>query len=238
MESERPSSASGEFRRRGGDPLFELRRIPSKIVFGKVFTNGQHALRSFAIRNVSTSTLTIKLRANIKVLFQSENDNITDHLIDTFQNGERMVISNTVDAALTSSGNGNGLGGILFDEMLNSTNYCEEISLSIGEERTMFLVFQADTRSVPQSNDTETQYEYQEINGLVFFFAFKVDKSSASSTALIDLNQSFDASASPLLSSLNSASFMSALTRNASIKDQGSPLMSPTPPDYQVRASR
>ncbi|CAG8579491.1 12936_t:CDS:2, partial [Acaulospora morrowiae] len=68
----RPGSASS--------PLFELVNIPNRLVLEKVYLNGLHALKRFEIRNVSQSTILVKLRSNLgsQVAFQLTNENLPE----------------------------------------------------------------------------------------------------------------------------------------------------------------
>ncbi|CAG8515229.1 20468_t:CDS:2, partial [Racocetra persica] len=61
-------------------PLFELMNMPSRLMLEKVYLNRLHALRHFEIRNITQSTILIKLRSNLgsQIAFQLTNENLPE----------------------------------------------------------------------------------------------------------------------------------------------------------------
>ncbi|PKC72861.1 hypothetical protein RhiirA1_411279 [Rhizophagus irregularis] len=147
-------------------PLFEL-SIPGRLTLEKVYLNGLHALRRFEIRNVSQSTILVKLRSNLgsQVAFQLKNENLpdidsqkADLLTSSELNSEEEqntlfnvsldnslinIATNTVAAAAVSAFSDN-VNGHEFNQLFNSVNHIDEIIIPQGSSRKVILVFLPD----------------------------------------------------------------------------------------------
>ncbi|RIA92609.1 hypothetical protein C1645_820444 [Glomus cerebriforme] len=153
-------------------PLFELVNIPSRLVLEKVYLNGLHALRRFEIRNISQSTILVKLRSNLgsQIAFQLKNENLPD--IDS-QKADLLLTSselnstsiseednstlfnvsldssliniatNTVAAAAAGAFSDN-MNGHEFNQLFNYVNHIEEVIIPQGCSQKIILVFLPD----------------------------------------------------------------------------------------------
>ena len=214
------------------EPLFELINLPSRLVIDKVYANSFHSLRAFQIKNLTNTQLLIKLKSNIssQLQFTSSNQNLTTDLIDLYQSNVPYIVSNTVDSALVNNGFANGLGGIQFCQVVNSIDkLLEEVILGSLEIRTIILLFQPDLRKKRPKEiidnglsfvDFENEkYEFQDVNGIMFFFAYLADDRTSAGLECTPL---------PIQPA--------TLVRNVSIYQDMLPLESPSTnlPDFQV----
>src|SRR5438270_13004255 len=97
-------------------PLFELMNIPSRLVLEKVYLNGLHALRRFEIRNLSKSTILVKLRSNLgsQIAFQLKNENLAD--IDSQK--ENLLTSSELSSTTISEEDHSALFRVSLDNSL------------------------------------------------------------------------------------------------------------------------
>lgn len=147
-------------------PLFEL-SIPSRLALEKVYLNGLHALRRFEIRNISQSTILVKLRSNLgsQIAFQLKNENLpdvdsqkADLLTSSELNSEEdqgtlfnvsldnsliNIATNTVAAAAVGAFSDN-VNGHEFNQLFNSVNHIDEIIIPQGSSQKVILVFLPD----------------------------------------------------------------------------------------------
>ncbi|KAI9092651.1 hypothetical protein DFS34DRAFT_583878, partial [Phlyctochytrium arcticum] len=172
-------------------PLLELVHISHRLVLDGVYLNGLHALRRFELRNVSSGVITVKLRSTLgaQIAFQLTNENLPDHDGD---GNDPRVTTNTVAAAaigVFGSSEQNTLHGHQFNQLFNYVNHIHEITIQPGESQKIILAFLPDTPGKSRrengegeakikvdgvANDDE-KYDFFDINGLLFFFAYKGD---------------------------------------------------------------
>ncbi|GES89175.1 hypothetical protein GLOIN_2v1769365 [Rhizophagus clarus] len=148
-------------------PLFEL-NIPGRLTLEKVYLNGLHALRRFEIRNISQSTILVKLRSNLgsQIAFQLKNENLPD--IDSqkadlltsselnleedqsalfnvsLDNSLINITTNTVAAAAVGAFSDN-VNGHEFNQLFNSVNHIDEVIIPQGSSQKVILVFLPDS---------------------------------------------------------------------------------------------
>ncbi|KAK9767395.1 hypothetical protein K7432_002877 [Basidiobolus ranarum] len=100
-------------------PLFELLRLPNRLIFENVYLNGLHTLRRFKIRNISNSTIVVKLRSNLgsQVAFQLKNENFSD--LETEENTTYPVQADPPLDLISNSANFLAQYCPQFNEVLN-----------------------------------------------------------------------------------------------------------------------
>ncbi|CAG8544148.1 2498_t:CDS:2, partial [Funneliformis caledonium] len=212
-------------------PLFELMNIPNRLVIEKVYLNGLHSLRRFEVRNISQSTILVKLRSNLgsQIAFQLTNENLPDltskkaEMVASSELGSTSIsegnssilynvsldnsliniATNTVAAAAVGAF-GDSVNGHEFNQLFNYVNHIDEVIISPGSSQKVILAFLPDAHhknrrsvedlnkpsSIPdetdetrintniftQSSEDEETHDFFEVNGLLFFFAYVIEK--------------------------------------------------------------
>ncbi|KAI8596919.1 hypothetical protein EDD21DRAFT_311538, partial [Dissophora ornata] len=175
-------------------PLFQLINFPSRLVLDNVYLNGLHSLRRFGIKNTSQSDIVVKMRSSLgsQISFQLTNENLP--MLQT-------ISTNTAAAAEAGS---LAATGHQFNQLFNLVNLIDEIAVPAGRTEYVILGFLPDPRGAKRrgkwdsnttgmdlmntnsgngSTDQQTDnFDSFEVNGLVFFFAYKTAASHETST--------------------------------------------------------
>ncbi|KAH7052805.1 hypothetical protein BKA57DRAFT_391544, partial [Linnemannia elongata] len=163
--------------------LFQLVNFPSRLVLENVYLNGLHSLRRFGIKNTSQTDIVVKMRSSLgpQISFQLTNENLPF---------DPVISTNTAAAAEAGS------TGLQFNQLFNHVNLIDEVTVAAGETEYVILGFLPEPKGKNRrgtnidteefdSNDQHTDsFDAFEVNGLVFFFAYKIIKANAGSKAL------------------------------------------------------
>lgn len=166
--------------------------VRNKIILDQVYYNGLHSLTRFEIRNVSEHTLIVKLRSNVLVInqlnnqiaFQKTNENLPD-ILDNYPTSsaessmssifekEQPLTTNTVDAAMIMGNN------YQFNQLFNFVNHIDQIELEPWQSQKIIIAFLAEKEALQlnqsnldQDSNAET-HDFFEVNGVLFFICFK-----------------------------------------------------------------
>ncbi|ORX81620.1 hypothetical protein K493DRAFT_389168, partial [Basidiobolus meristosporus CBS 931.73] len=158
-------------------PLFELVRLPNRLMFENVYLNGLHTLRRFAIKNISDNTIVVKLRSNLgsQVAFQLKNENFPDLEYTDAQADSPPLTELPLDFISNSS---NFLGQYCpqFNEVFNYVDYVSELTLSPEQSQEVVLVFLPEEKALrrnslvfPLSSEDDQTFDFNEVQGHLFF---------------------------------------------------------------------
>ena len=170
--------------------MLGLMNIPSRLVLEKVYLNGLHALRRFEIRNVSQSTILVKLRSNLgsQIAFQLKNENLSDidsQKADLLTSSELSstsiseedhsalfivsldnslnIATNTVAAAAGAFGD--NVNGHEFNQLFNYVDHIDEVIIPSGSSQKIILVFLPDTHH--KSRRSEEDQNFPSTNDII-----------------------------------------------------------------------
>jgi hypothetical protein len=147
--------------------LVKLSIPNNKLVFDSIYLNGLHALHRIKLKNNSDSTVLVKFKSNLgsQIAFQLSNENLI-HEVDEY------LVTNTVMAAFDSARKGTGH---LFNQLFNYVNHVDSVSILPESDITLIISFLPDV-----VRKKEELLDFFDINGLLFFFCYKVKENQES----------------------------------------------------------
>lgn len=211
----------------------------SKLVFENLYLNGIHALRRVEIKNLSSTSVIVKLRSNLgsQIAFQLTNENLVDedlsvkfhvgpssnnpslrssvnsvqevhaqysrlHRNDTdFWSIQARSISSSMEELSVASESINPTQQ--YNQLFNYVNHIDQINIGPEATEKLVIVFLPEEKSIGSENKHITLGEepgdlnpfplnegadsndFFEVNGVLFFFAFKHLEVERSLSALI-----------------------------------------------------
>lgn len=145
--------------------LLQLSIPNNKLVFDSIYLNGLHALHRFTLTNTSDFVILVKFKSNLgsQIAFQLSNENLLENDLDEY------LVTNTVIAAFNSQKNKKNISGNLFNQLFNYVNHVDSVTIQPKSSINLIISF------LPELNrKKEELLDFFEINGLLFFFAYKM----------------------------------------------------------------